>query len=200
MKVKLLSSDTVKIYLDKSDMEKYDITFCSLDYKNDKTKKVFWEVINQAKDETGFNPEGSRLLVEAFPGDNGGTNLYVTRMEKNGRESELCCFDDIYDESCKDTYLVRFECFDDVCDALRIFDEIKDNLSDNRLYRYKEAFFLTFSVNGSDARVKEFVERLIFSLLEFGSIISNEYFLCHLEDYADVLIEEGAIFRLSAVR
>lgn len=72
----LLKNGCLKILLTEEDLRAFHLTFEDLDYSNDSTRGVLRLLLEQAREETGFDPGGS-LLVEALPVD-GGCLLLLT--------------------------------------------------------------------------------------------------------------------------
>ncbi len=76
----LISEEKLKIILTEDDMKKFKIKIESLDYDNVTTKKVFWEILDEAKNKAGFNADKSKLYVQVFPSQDGGCEMFVTKF------------------------------------------------------------------------------------------------------------------------
>ncbi len=76
----LISEEKLKIILTESDMRRFNIDVESLDYSNVTTKKVFWEILDEAKTKSGFNPDKSKLYVQVFPSQDGGCEMFITKF------------------------------------------------------------------------------------------------------------------------
>jgi len=76
----MVSSLKLKIILTPTDMEKLNITNETLDYDTTATKKAFWDILDRAKKETGFDAANDRLYVQVFPANDGGCEMFVTKQ------------------------------------------------------------------------------------------------------------------------
>lgn len=189
-----MTADRLRIFLDTDDLKKYKLNFVNLDYKNKKTRDVFWDLINVAKEQTGFNPNGSRLLIEAFPDNNGGISLYVSKLSFSSNQEALQS--NTYEKENndkKEMYIFCFENTDDLLDACSLFKDKECRIIESKLYNYLNKYYmkLQFSNNHPDERYYE--KRLILNLLEFGKLINNEISECYLDEHANIIIKESAV-------
>lgn len=80
MELRIIEDDMLRIMLTKLDMLKYDIDCESLDYKNTKTRKAVWDMLDEAYEKTGFDAADGRISIEAYPDKNGGCKIYITKL------------------------------------------------------------------------------------------------------------------------
>ena len=190
-----MTPNRLKILMDKSDLKKFNISFLTLDYKSKKTREVFWEVINIAKFETGFDPSGSKLLIEAFPEKDGGLSLYVTKLAYQA-------LNEIPENSLYNvaenlnTYIFRFDSTDDILDACKLFLKKEVKISDSRLFEHEGAFYLIFDAFADSQKEEADIRKLVLNLSEYGSRIINKGLECYLAEHANILIEESAIHKM----
>lgn len=78
MQIDLLTSDTVKITLDLSDMASYGISFEDISAKKHDSVLLLSKLISEIKESCRVGLSGERLLVEAFPKTDGGCMLYIS--------------------------------------------------------------------------------------------------------------------------
>ncbi len=78
MEVILINDSKLKVMLSKSELAEYAISVDDLDLDSDASRKAFWEILRDAKAETGFETAHNRLFVQAYPSKDGGCELYVT--------------------------------------------------------------------------------------------------------------------------
>jgi len=189
-----MTADKLKILLDTDDLRKYNINFVNLDYKNKKTREIFWNLINTAKEQTGFNPNGSRLLIEAFPEINGGISLFVSKLSHCSNKEEF--ENNTYNNENfikKDTLIFCFENTDDLLDACLLFKDKNCRISGSTLYNYLKKYYLTIQFSNNYQNEKYYENKLILNLLEFGKIINNEISECYLDEHANIIIKESAV-------
>lgn len=82
MNIEQIGSDGVIISLCDKDMEKFDVTFESLDYSEEHSRNVLKELMQFASVKTGINFHNKKILIEAMKYDHGCLILF-TVSEKN---------------------------------------------------------------------------------------------------------------------
>lgn len=80
MELILISDSRLKIMLTAEDMRLHGITCDTLDKSSITSRKAFWNILDEAKLQTGFDPAGSKLFVQMYPSKTGGCELFVTRL------------------------------------------------------------------------------------------------------------------------
>lgn len=76
MELILISNSKLKIMLSAEDMKRYDIE-CEGEVA---LRRGFKPVLEMARRDCGFDPDGGRLLVQVFPSRGGGCEMFVTRV------------------------------------------------------------------------------------------------------------------------
>ena len=76
----LINENKLKIILTNEDMTALDIKCEDIDYSSTGTRRVFWELLDKAKQQTGFDPVGDRIFVQVHPDKTGGCFMYVTKI------------------------------------------------------------------------------------------------------------------------
>ena len=68
-----------------------DMTAFKLDGKTDSSSPVFrrdfWRVLDLAKEQVGFDPDGDKILIQFYPIKNGGCEVFVTKLGILPKES-----------------------------------------------------------------------------------------------------------------
>lgn len=80
MELILISSSKLKIMLTGEDMAKYALDAESADYDNTATRRAFWSILDDVKNQTGFNAAGDRVFIQLYPSKDGGCEMFVTKM------------------------------------------------------------------------------------------------------------------------
>lgn len=75
-----IGDSKLKVMLSAEDMRHYAIDGDRMDYANTETRRAIWQILDEAKQETGFDAAAGRLLIQAYPMREGGCELYVTRL------------------------------------------------------------------------------------------------------------------------
>lgn len=107
MDVELIDKSHLKISLQKSDLQHYNITFESLSYESDRTRGLIKEILIKASNLTGFSYMRCRLLIEVYPDFDSGCIILFTKLRKlnsikrlklkAGSRSMIFCFDNADD-------------------------------------------------------------------------------------------------------
>ena len=93
MKLYRQGESEIRIRLTKEDLASFSITAEELDYDSAHGKRVIWELFDKARRETGFDATGEKIYIQFYPTDQGGCELFVTKLEKEQRS--ICfCFSD----------------------------------------------------------------------------------------------------------
>lgn len=80
MELILISDTKLKVMLSEDDMKQYDLNCDDIDYENTETRKAFWNILDEAKNRTGFDASGDRVFVQVYPSKKGGCELFVTKL------------------------------------------------------------------------------------------------------------------------
>ena len=80
MEIIMISDCKLKVMLGEDDLKQFEIKAEQLDYSNTETKRMFWDILNRAKHQTGFDTDGQRVLVQLDPSKHGGCEMFVTKI------------------------------------------------------------------------------------------------------------------------
>ena len=80
MEIIMISDCKLKVMLGEEDLKQFEIKAEQLDYSNTETKRMFWDILNRAKHQTGFDTDGQRVLVQLYPSKQGGCEMFVTKI------------------------------------------------------------------------------------------------------------------------
>lgn len=80
MELILINSSKLKIMLSGDDMKKYDLDTDSIDYDTTATRRAFWNILDDARSQTGFDAASDKLFIQLYPSKKGGCEMYVTKM------------------------------------------------------------------------------------------------------------------------
>ena len=75
-----IDEEKLKMILTHEDLLEFEMDEEALDYANTDTKRMFWELLRRAKQSTGFDTDGHRVLVQLYPSREGGCEIFVTRL------------------------------------------------------------------------------------------------------------------------
>lgn len=194
MQAELLTRDKVKITFENSDLELLNINYRDMDYRSKKIQQIFWRAIYFARDKTGFDPTGFKLLLEAYPARDGGFMLYVTRLCRKDSGSVRGAKGDSA-KTC--SYIFRFKTLNDLLDCCRLFDPHRVELHDSRLYKNEGAYYLQFTA--TLAVDDDGVAKLLRNLSEYGDKLTGQYAGAVLDEHCRVVIPSAALAKLKRV-
>lgn len=81
-----ISERKLKVMLSPDDMVHYAISCESMDYENTETRRAFWDILDIAKHQTGFDAARDKIYVQVYPSRSGGCELYVTMLPEEAKQ------------------------------------------------------------------------------------------------------------------
>ncbi|NDL66366.1 adaptor protein MecA [Anaerotalea alkaliphila] len=81
MKIEKVNSNQIKCVLNKSDLQSREIKVSELAYGTEKAQALFRDMMDQASDQFGFDPNDSPLMIEAVPLSSDSIMLIITKVE-----------------------------------------------------------------------------------------------------------------------
>lgn len=82
MEMIMINPWRLKVVMDADDMDKYDLS--SGKESPNARKSALRLILHEAKEQTGFDSKGRRILVRMFPSRDGGCEMFVTRLGDAG--------------------------------------------------------------------------------------------------------------------
>lgn len=70
----------LRVTLSAKELLDYQLTLDDLDYNCPETRRVLGLLIQTAAEQTNFNIDQGKLLIEVFPGQTGGCTIYFTKL------------------------------------------------------------------------------------------------------------------------
>ena len=185
MELKLVNENKLKIVLTNEDMTSLDITCEEMDYDNTGTKRIFWDILDKAKHQIGFDAGADKLFVQVYPDKNGGCLMYVTKDAQKGNPYtyEKKFKSKLYTGIKKKRVLYMFdnsESLIDACEKLNLagFTGKSDIFAgDGRYYLY---------IEDNREQPLEFVG-------EYGVLINNPLFGFYLDEHTKKIVSSNAV-------
>ena len=191
MKIEKLNENKLKITLSIDDLEERNINLHSFMYNSPESQDLFFELLQEAEKECGFNVDDSMVYVEASTTGSGNFTLLVTKTNEKAPIIEK--ISKIKDKPKQNFKLKRkstslksentiyvFESFDDICEFCKICDTTI--LHDNTLYKMNENYYLKI----------DFVPYNM--ILDYANMAKNSTLLeAKLNEYGSVVIENDAL-------
>ena len=123
-------------------MAQLGITYEALDYINPHTRRVINQLLEAALAQTGFLPDGRRLLIQVFPWDDaGGCQFYFTLLPHQEAEAPAACQPQVF----------SFENSEHLIDSCcRLYRQCSHRVLQSSLYYMNNKYYLVlFLLDGS---------------------------------------------------
>jgi len=205
MKIEKINDNKIKIILSSIDLKEKNIDVHSFISNSIESQELFWDILDQADKEIGFNANGCQLIIEALAVNGGDFILTVTKVTSSIVEDT---FQKLKFKKPKITAKMRnnnfndhtnifvfnnFENFLNLCSFVSEND-LKGIIEDVKLYKFKEDYYLTFKIISNDLQKLKTLS-LMFS--EFGNYVrDSELFERKILEYGEIICEDNAILIL----
>ena len=80
MEYLIISESKLKVTLEPDELEQRSLEASALDYTDPDAKKLFGDILYEAKEELGFDTSGYRVLLQLYPSKDGGCELFITKL------------------------------------------------------------------------------------------------------------------------
>ncbi len=137
MNIQQISTDKLRVALDSSDLDRYNLDYFSISRESPGTKRLLREILEKAQ-KSGFTAIRCKILIEVLPGKDNGCILYLTKTpgpaaaRKNRHPAP-------------DSYVLCCDGLEDAIEALGRFKEYPDlPIRSSALYCYQNKYHLVF--------------------------------------------------------
>lgn len=83
-----ISDSKLKIMLTSSDMTHYDLHNDSVSFADAHVRRVLRRLLADAREQTGFDGDMTRLYVQMYPCADGGCELFISKLEQDSENEE----------------------------------------------------------------------------------------------------------------
>jgi len=201
LKIEKISENKIKITISVDDLIERNIDLDSLNYNSPAAQELFWDMMEQAEEEFGFNISDSQLVIEPIPDMEDGFIITITKLDEDGdfesihkyiknryKKSDLRSKRKgrrLYTSVC----IYSFSSFDDLCALSKIIQNIYSG--ESTLYKYKSTYYLLLTrSNFTVSNIK------LFDILmsEYGSKVPNaSFYEGYLNEYGEKIAASNAI-------
>jgi adapter protein MecA 1/2 len=201
MKIERVSDNIIKVTISLNDLEERNIDLSSLNYNSPAAQELFWDMMEQAEIEFGFNVSESQLIIEPTPDSDEGFIITITKLDEDGDFESIQKY--IKNRFKKTDVRVKkkgrrllstlmiysFNCFEDLGDLCKKLQDVYSG--DSTLYKYRNTYYLVLtrsSFNVSNPRIFEAL------LGEYGRKVANvNFYEGYLNEYGTKIAEYNAI-------
>lgn len=219
MKVDRINAGQIRFMLGKADLEERNLNLKELTYGSEKTKALFDDMLNQARNAFGFNAGGQPLMIEAIPLSedslmvtmtlvNGnaermglaGVNLPGADDRKNPEEELEALLKEIGEKAAPASTGVRplIYVFDRFADLLKASSRISpESRIKNTLFREDDG---TYYLSVDFKKMDDEARSVISSLSEFYSdVLDLPYGELLMKEHCKVVIKARALQKLAVI-
>jgi len=201
MRIEKISENKIRIFVTFDDLEERDIDLSSFNYNSPETQELFWDLMEQAELELGFETHESQLCIEAVTDVDQGFVITITKIDEEGDFESIHKFiknrfrrNDLRIKRktgniCSTVMIYNLESFDDLCDlAVRLKPLY---LGDSTVYQCEGSYYLVLRrINGGNQNQA----RIESVLAEYGDRVLNvSFFEGYLNEYGTLMVENDAI-------
>ncbi len=192
MKIERVNDNVIKVTISIDDLEERNIDLSSLNYNSPAAQELFWDMMEQAEIEFGFNTSDSQLAIEAIPDSGEGFVITITRIDEDGDFESIHKY--IKNRFKKNDLRVKkknhkilssimiysFNDFEDICALCRQL--MPAYTGESSLYKYKNTYYMVLARNNFNPDDNKAFEAI---LSDFGRKVANVMF------YDGLLNEHG---------
>ncbi len=84
-----INEQKLKIMLSREDLAAWHLDCESMDYDTTETRRALWGILDEVKKKTGFDAAQEKVFVQLFPSQNGGCELYVTKLTEKSENAPV---------------------------------------------------------------------------------------------------------------
>lgn len=200
MKFEKLNENKIRITLTVQDLAEKEIDFNVFMSNSEKTQDILLDMLEEAKKETGFDPEDNNLKIEALVMADSNFIFTITKLPydnkaKNLKNKFTAKRKSISPTSSQAIYV--FNCFDDFDDFLVFLgSDISANFAKSLaksviLYEYKGKYYLL--MNNINSKLIEEI-KFYACITEFAKYVPNSnVFTSKLKEYGNVIMKNNAL-------
>lgn len=201
MKIEKISDSIIKVTISLNDLKERNIDLNALNYNTPAAQEFFWELMEQAEVQLGFNLSDSQLIIEPISHSSDNFVITITRIDEDGdfesiqkyiksrlKKSDLR----VKKKSrkvCSYLIIYSFKGLDEVYNLAVKLDGFYHG--ESTLYKCRDTYYLTLARNALTTANYEAFE---LALNEYGTKISNvSFFEGYLNEYGEKIIENNAL-------
>jgi len=201
MKIERVGENRIRIFVSYEDLEERDIDLDAFSYNSPETQELFWDLMEQAEIELGFEAQESQLCIEAVSDVDQGFVITITKLDDDNEFESLQKFiKNKYKKrdlsikkktsSIHSTMLIyAIEEFDDLCFLASALKPLFTGRS--KVYSLDGMYYLVLSSVENNVLNKKKFDSI---LSEYADKMSSVDFLeGYLNEYGKLLAGEDAI-------
>ena len=194
MELLVISDSKLKVMMDKEDMKKYGLVGSELDYDDPPTRKKLLRILDDVKEQSGFDTAADKLLIQLYPSRDGGSEMFVTKLgllpvsaeQSLKRSRGVGVF-------CRGTEIFFAPQLSSILRMARLCDGLRYIECSHLYYEEERGYYLLLDERGNGGSPSP-----LWPLLEYGEQIPASR-RAYIEEYTQKLMEGNAIPMLSSL-
>jgi len=201
MRIEKISENKIRIFVTFDDLEERDIDLSSFNYNSPETQELFWDLMEQAELELGFETHESQLCIEAVTDVEQGFVITITRIDEDGDFESIHKFiknrykrNDLKIKKktaniCSTVMIYNLDSFDDLCELCVRLKPLY--IGESSVYQCEGSYYLVLKrMDGADHNLS----RIESVLAEYGDRVLNvQFFEGYLNEYGSLMVQKNAV-------
>ena len=182
MEFLLVGESKIKIVLSEEERVGFNLNANAPDVSGPSARRSFWNILDMAKKEVGFDPAGDKVLIQLYPMSHGGCEIFVTKLGVLPETSaKIVSKSNKVAMLSKKKSLYAFSSLDDITNATRAIKAISGDVTvKSDVYFQNDKYYLSIEEYGKGGEPMEFP-----CVLEFATELTADMFTyilehCHL--------------------
>lgn len=202
MNIERVNDDKIRVTFNLDDLNEKNIDFHSFMSNSIESQKLFFDMLDEAKNKVGFVTDDYKILIETAVTDGGNFICNLTRIVPDCKKEKFTKpsvhinkNNDLTDSK---VAIYAFNCFDDFIEFCNFlvanFDDSIDIFSSNsKLFLYDSVYYLVINDVTADFHL---LECFCACISEFAYFVSN----ClenKIKEFGNLIVEKDAILTVS---
>jgi len=198
MRIEKISENKIRIFVSFDDLEERDIDLSTFNYNSPETQELFWDLMEQAELELGFETHESQLCIEAVTDVEQGFIITITKIDDDSDFESIHKF--IKNRYRRNDLKLRkktgntgsmvmiynLESFDDLCNLCSRLKPLYSG--ESSAYQCEGSYYLVLK------RMDDTEYRIENILTEYGDRVLNVmFFEGYLNEYGTLMVENDAV-------
>lgn len=196
MQIEKITENKIRIILNVQDLQEKNIDLHTFMSNSIESQDLFYDVLDKAEKEVGFETKNYKLMIEALAIPNGNFILTVTRIVPEKDLKKKLTAKRKTPNLCSNLYIYKFDTFDEYLEFCILLSSTTKSytysfLKKSSLYLYKSNYYLCLYIDEKDINSFKSVHC---SISEFASKVSNfDLFEPKLKEYGKEIFKTNAI-------
>lgn len=195
MRIEKITENKIRIILNMQDLQEKNIDLHSFMSNSIESQDLFYDMLDKAEKEIGFQTKDYKLMIEALAAPEGNFILTVTRIIPEAESKKKLQVRRKSSKIPTNLSIYSFNTFDEYLEFCIYISSSEQNtynfLKKSALYLYKSKYYLCIYVTNKD--VNSF-KSFHYSIIEFASHINNsDLFERKLKEYGKIIFKTNAI-------